>query len=149
MSIIKAIYLRRHYEIVDNVGMEHNLLASLFKKRAVPTLVSITGSRDMTLDEKAEAEVSIKKEIPSFDYDVLRLQVSNDSLMKSKFVDTDVGYEKLQLFRIINGAHQDDIITKFINESYHIENEYVMQLHPHKFESVPEYVVEECTRLLV
>lgn len=41
-----------------------------------------------------------------------------------------------------------NVITKFINESYHIENEYVMQLNPHKFESVPEYVVEECVRLL-
>ena len=28
---IKAIYLRRHYEIVDNVGLEYNLLASLFR----------------------------------------------------------------------------------------------------------------------
>jgi hypothetical protein len=68
--------------------------------------------------------------------------------MKTRFVETDVGYEKIQLFRIIKGAHEDDIIAKFINESYHIENEYVMQLNPHDFESVPEYVVEECTRLL-
>jgi len=29
---IKAIYLRRHYEIVDNVGLEYNLLASLFRR---------------------------------------------------------------------------------------------------------------------
>ena len=68
--------------------------------------------------------------------------------MKTKFFDTAVGYEKIQLFRIIKGKHQDDIIAKFINESYHIENEYVMQLNPHKFESVPEYVVEECVKLL-
>lgn len=40
------------------------------------------------------------------------------------------------------------LIRKFINESYHIENEYVMQLNPHKFESIPEYVIAECERLL-
>ena len=68
--------------------------------------------------------------------------------MKQKFAGTDVGYEKIQLFRVIKGKHQDDVISKFINESYHIENEYVMQLNPHKFESVPEYVVQECEKAL-
>ena len=50
--------------------------------------------------------------------------------------------------RLIRGQHDDNVITKFINESYHIENEYVMQLNPRKFDSVPEYVVQECDRLL-
>lgn len=147
-DIIKAIYLRRHYEILDNLGVEYNLLASLFKKRAVPTIRNITEDREMTLEEKAQAETQIKIQIPSFDYDKLVGEVNNDELMKEKFFQTSVGYEKIQLFRIINGSHEDDIITKFINESYHIENEYVMQLNPHKFESVPEYVVGECSKLL-
>ena len=102
----------------------------------------------MSAQEKTDAETKIKAWIPSFDYDALVLEVSDDKQMKTKFFNTDVGYERIQLFRIINGKHQDDIITKFINELYHIENEYVMQLNPHKFESVPEYVVEECARLL-
>ena len=147
-DVIKAIYLRRHYEILDNVGLEYNLLASLFKARTIPTLASATENRDMSPQEKTAAETEIKTLIPSFDYDALVQQVSDDGVMKAKFLETDVGYEKIQLFRIIKGKHQDDIISKFINESYHIENEYVMQLNPHKFESVPEYVVEECAKLL-
>lgn len=147
-DVIKAIYLRRHYEILDNVGFEYNLLASLFKGRTVPTLATATENREMSLQEKATAETNIRTLITSFDYDALVQQVNDNGVMKAKFVGTDVGYEKIQLFRIINGQHQDDIISKFINESYHIENEYVMQLNPHKFESVPEYVVDECSRLL-
>ncbi|TPM92595.1 AAA family ATPase [Mesorhizobium sp. B2-1-3A] len=147
-TLIKAIYLRRYYEITDNMSLEYNLLASLFKKRATPTIQSAAENRDMTAAEKAEAESDIKKRIPEFDYDSLLSEVSDDKVMKEKFFATEVGYEKIQLFRIIRGKHEDDIITKFINESYHIENEYVMQLNPHKFESVPEYVVGECTRLL-
>jgi energy-coupling factor transporter ATP-binding protein EcfA2 len=147
-AIIKSIYLRRFYEIMDNMGVEYNLLASLFKKRTVPTMQSSAGSRDMTAAEKAEAEADIKKRIPEFNYDALVTVVSDDAVMKAKYFATNVGYEKIQIFRIIRGKHEDDIITKFINESYHIENEYVMQLNPHKFESVPEYVVDECTRLL-
>ncbi len=145
-DVIKAIYLRRHYEILDNVGLEYNLLANLLHGRAVPNLKA--EDRDMSAQEKTDAETEIKTLIPSFDYDALVQQVGDDEVMKAKFLGTDVGYEKIQLFRIIKGKHQDDIISKFINESYHIENEYVMQLNPHKFESVPEYVVEECSRLL-
>jgi hypothetical protein len=79
---------------------------------------------------------------------VLVTEAKNAEAIKAKFHATDVGHEKIQLFRILGGGHDDDVIRKFINESYHIENEYVMQLNPHKFESIPEYVVEECSRLL-
>ena len=86
--------------------------------------------------------------LPAFKYDALVAQVNDAAAMKQKFAETDVGYEKIQLFRVIKGKHQNDVISKFINESYHIENEYVMQLNPHKFESVPEYVVNECAKAL-
>lgn len=147
-AIVKAIYLRRHYEIIDEVGHAYNLLASLFKGRPVPTIATALENRDMSVEEKAAAEAEVQKMLPAFNYDALVAQVNDAAVMKQKFAETDVGYEKIQLFRIIKGKHQDDVISKFINESYHIENEYVMQLNPHKFESVPEYVVDECAKAL-
>lgn len=103
----------------------------------------------MTPQQKADAQSSIQKIIPDFDYDALIVVVKDDSAMRAKYASSNVGYEKIQLFRIIHGKHADHVIAKFINESYHIENEYVMQLNPHKFESVPEYVIDECDKLLV
>jgi len=147
-TVIRSIYLRRHYEIVNEKGLEYNLLASLFKKRDVPCLRSAAGDVDMTQEQKAEAQTSIQKEIAGFDYDALVAVVKDDAAMRAKYASTTVGYEKIQLFRIIHGKHDDHVITKFINESYHIENEYDMQLNPHKFESVPEYVIDECDKLL-
>lgn len=147
-SLIKAIYLRRQFELQDDMGLEYNLLASLFKGRDVPTVKAATGNRDMTSQEKTEAEKGIGEHLPDFDYGALVAEVKNVEAIKAKFHATSVGYEKIQLFRIFNAEHDDDVIRKFINESYHIENEYVMQLNPHKFESIPEYVVEECERLL-
>ena len=148
-SILAAIYLRRDYELRDEVGLEYNLLASLFKGRAVPTLRSRTENREMTPEEKGAAEASIQREhLPGFSYDALVAEVNDINCIRAKFLATDVGYEKIQLFRIFNIDHDDDVIRKFINEFYHIENEYVMQLNPHKFESIPEYVIEECVRLL-
>lgn len=147
--ILKAIYLRRDYELRDDVGLEYNLLASLFKGRLVPTLKSATENRDMTAEEKQSAQAKIQAEhLADFNYDALVAEVNNVNSVRAKFLATNVGYEKLQLFRIFNIDHDDDVIRKFINESYHIENEYVMQLNPHKFEAIPEYVIEECVRLL-
>jgi hypothetical protein len=130
------------------MGNEYNLLASLFHKREVPTIKNLTTDREMTTEEKEAAIAKVKKDIPEFDYDSLIKQLNDNDLMKKKYSDTQIGYEKLQLFRIIKNQHENDVITKFVNESYHIENEYVMQLNPHKFESVPEYVMEECTKVL-
>ncbi len=146
--ILKSIYLRRHYEIIAERGLEYNLLASLFKGRINPTLQSINGSIDMTAEQKNDAQNKIKERITDFNYDALIQEINNTEAMKAKYHASQVGYEKIQIFRIIGGEHSDHVITKFVNESYHIENEYVMQLNPHSFESVPEYVIAECDRLL-
>ena len=58
-------------------------------------------------------------------------------------------YEKLQGYRIINNEnHESDVIKKFINELFHIENEYIMQLNPRKYDFVPEHIIVECDRSL-
>jgi mannose/fructose/N-acetylgalactosamine-specific phosphotransferase system component IIB len=147
--ILKVIYLRRDYELRDDVGLEYNLLASLFKGRVVPTIRTATENREMTAEEKQSAEANVQFEhMPGFNYDALVSEVNDINSIRAKFLATEVGYEKIQLFRIFNIDHDDDVIRKFINESYHIENEYVMQLNPHKFESIPEYVIDECLRML-
>ncbi|SCZ86542.1 hypothetical protein NSMM_600011 [Nitrosomonas mobilis] len=58
------------------------------------------------------------------------------------------GYEKLQIFRLLNLNIENSVIKKFIDETYHIENEFICQLDPAKFDTAPEYVVLECDRIL-
>ena len=75
--------------------------------------------------------------------------------MKERFQAASVGYDKLQIFRIFKEIHgspsqdQSSVFQKFVNESFHIENEYVMQLNPHKFDSIPEYITNECERVML
>lgn len=147
-DVIKSIYLRRHYEIIDDLGVEYNLLASLLHGRQSPTIQGNEGQADMSDEDKSLALTNIRNYIPSFNYESLLAEVTNEDEMKKRFNNTSVGYEKIQIFRIVRKKHDDDVITKFINESYHIENEYVMQLNPHKFDGVPEYVVNECALLI-
>jgi hypothetical protein len=103
---------------------------------------------------RQQAIAEIQKVIPGFDYDALLAQLKDRGVLKAKFDDTDIGYEKVQIFRIASAldpeaAGGDAAFKKFINETYHIENEYVMQLNPREFETVPEHVVQACADLLV
>ena len=43
----------------------------------------------------------------------------------------------------------DDVQKKFINETYHIENDYIMQLNPCKYDFVPQYIIDICDQSLI
>ena len=93
--------------------------------------------------------MKIREEVPGFDYDRLVSEFRDIETLKAKFAATEVGYEKVQIFRMLcelDKPEDDDTFKKFVNETFHIENEYVMQLDPREFDSVPEFVVQECIR---
>jgi len=151
-EVIKCIYLRRNFEIFNDLGPEYNYLANLLHARAIPIRKTDAGDVEMTIEEVDIAVTGIKKFIPDFDYDAVLSIINNKSEMLLRFQGANVGYDKLQIFRIYNEIHQptddsDDILQKFVNESFHIENEYVMQLNPQKFDNIPEYIVQECNRM--
>ncbi len=146
-DIVKLIYLRRYYEIMDDKGNEYNILASLLHKRAAPTLDS-TGNDFMLQNDIQAATEKIEEYIPTFNYDSC-IEVLNDSgQMVSLYQSTTNNYEKLQIFRIMQSDNlpKNSVIKKFINETFHIENEYVMQLNPLKYDPIPQYIIEECDR---
>ncbi|CAJ8620168.1 hemin importer ATP-binding subunit [Burkholderia pseudomallei] len=152
-EVIKCIYLRRNFEILNDLGAEYNYLANLLHARAVPIRKTDAGDVAMTAEEVGIAVAGIKEFIPDFDYNAVLAIINDKSEMKRRFQEANIGYDKLQLFRIYKEVHQpaddgDDILQKFVNESFHIENEYVMQLNPHKFDNIPEYVVQECDRVI-
>lgn len=154
-EVIKCIYLRRHFEILNDLGEEYNYLANLLHGRATPILKTVAGDVAMSAAEIAKAELGIKSMITDFNYSTVLAIINDKSEMKRRFQNSTIGYDKLQLFRIykqihgLQGGGDDGVLQKFVNESFHIENEYVMQLNPHKFDNVPEYVVQECDRLIL
>lgn len=153
-DVIKCIYLRRRYEVHGDRGVEYDLLSSLLHLRDTPSSKGEFGQFiQLGERERREASASIQKYIPDFDYDALVAQLRDKETLKVKFNQTNVGYEKVQIFRIALALDDfasggDVAFKKFVNESYHIENEYVMQLNPRKFDTVPEHVIQECEDLL-
>ncbi len=154
-TVVKCIYLRRRYEVHGEHGAEYDVLSSLLHVRDEPSSKGEQGEF-IPLDEedREQAIVEIQKVIPSFEYEALLAQLKDREALKAKFEGTNVGYEKVQIFRIASALDPDApggdaAFKKFVNESYHIENEYVMQLNPRDFDAVPEHVVQTCADLLV
>ena len=153
--IVKLVHLRRYYEIMNNKGNEYNILSSLLHKRTIPSFHNSDGASPPTEQNMTEEDInngtqSILKELKDFNYSSILAMLNDEAEMISLYHSTDNYYEKLQLYTVINdeNRHESDIIQKFINETFHIENEYVMQLNPLKYDFIPEYIIEECNKVL-
>lgn len=148
-DIVKVTYLRRHFEILDNRGLAYQLLSNLLHKRSVPFKKEGGSEIPLSNEEIASATKEVQQKMPSFDYARLLSRVSDSALLKNAFISSSNSYEKLQLFRLLQvKLARNDVLQKFINETFHIENELVMQINPCKYDVVPEFIMDECERLV-
>lgn len=145
-EINKLIYLRRRLEACGDKGLVWQLLSNVFHPdRIVPMLQSPEGNRQMTEAEINEASETIKLEIPDFEYSRVYNRAHDKIQMIALYRSVTSGYEKIQLYRIINhGQISDTIFKKFVDEVYHIENDSLFQLNPTEYPTIPEYIIKLC-----
>ncbi|MGN0096392.1 MAG: AAA family ATPase [Corynebacterium sp.] len=155
LPLVRCIYLRRYLEVVGDLGAAYDILASLLHGRAAPTSRDDDSDMPMTDTDRDTGVAQIRTHINDFDYDTFlgdRLSVSR---LYAMFNNTEIGYERLQITRMLIELDGDagsstvvpEALMKFINESYHVENEYLVQLNPREFDAVPEYVLTACEDL--
>jgi hypothetical protein len=152
-DVIKLIYMRRNYEIADNKGDAYQVLSNLFHKRerAIDTREpnGLDGRQaEMEPAKFANGCAEILSQLNGFSYSELLNRINDIDALKLLYGASTNGYEKLQAFRLLGLDVGNSVIQKFINESYHIENEFICQLDPSKFDTIPEYVIAECDKLL-
>ncbi|MGH1404360.1 MAG: AAA family ATPase [Alphaproteobacteria bacterium] len=151
--ILKLIYLRRHYEILDDRGDAYQILSNLLHKRETPIDTREPRNEggeypEMDSGKAASGEQEITGYIEGFNYASLLAVISNTEGLKALYQDCQNGYEKLQVFRMLGLDSGNSVIQKFVNETYHIENEFICQLDPAKFDTIPEYAILECDKIL-
>ncbi|MEV9615377.1 hypothetical protein [Aliarcobacter butzleri] len=147
-QINKLIYLRRLNEVTNNKGLVYQLLSNIFHKREVPKYQSSTEDRNMTETEINDASEEIKNSINEpFVYSVCFQNINDNNELIRLYEKTTNNYEKLQIYRVLNNNnHNNRTIRKFINETFHIENDYIYQLNPCKYQTVPNYIIKECDK---
>lgn len=154
--IIKLIYLRRRYEVLGERGDAYQVLSNVFKKRDQATdnrILNGDGAASaMQPDILRTGLAEICEYIPNLptEYDSLVTMFNDEEHITHLYHERVNGYEKLQLIRILLDVETigNSVIRKFINETYHVENEFIFQLDPTQFDLIPEYVVNECDKIL-
>ena len=151
--VIKLIYLRRHFEITDIKGDAYQVLSNVLHKRELAIDTRETKGVGDTHPEMESVKFSngctvVSRCLNEFSYAEVRKRVADINALKSLYNDSDNGYEKLQIFRLLELDIESSVIQKFVRETYHIENELICQLDPDKFDTIPEYVVHECNQIL-
>lgn len=148
-SLNKLVYFRRLEEIRGGNTLAYQIVSNIFHKREKPCYKDPnTGElRGLTDEEINIGESDIKKEISEFDYKKELEKTKNLNLLKDLYYKSGSNYEKMQLYRIaFNENHENDIIKKFINETFHVENDYIFQVDPRKYDTVPQYIIDECDK---
>lgn len=148
-SLSKLVYRRRYLEMVSKMDTpESDLISSLFHRRPAPTNKAKV---ELSADQLKVGVDAITKYLPNFSYSEFYSLIMNDLEMKKRYQDAKNNYEKLHIYRIIFDGKKtivSDVIQKFINEVFHIENNHIYQLNPCKYPVIPQYVIDECDKFV-
>ncbi|WP_111308020.1 AAA family ATPase [Confluentibacter sediminis] len=154
-DIIKLIYLRRHFEIIDDLGNEYEILSNLFHKRKREECKDQRKEIGNDLMSESDFNSGINKIIeliPSFNYVTFLAKLEDIKTLKNLYNSAENSYSKLNIFRLIYNekfSGVPNILRKFINETFHIENELICQLDPNEYDLIPDFILEECDKFIL
>lgn len=101
----------------------------------------------MTAEEIRIATAKIKEYIADFDYNTEYEKTQNRDCLIDLYRRSTNNYEKLQLYRILyNSNNENPVVKKFVNETFHVENDYLFQLNPREYDTIPQYIISECDK---
>ncbi|MCI1824234.1 MAG: AAA family ATPase, partial [Megasphaera sp.] len=156
--VCRITFLRKLYEHMgkENYQEAYDVLSSLIHGR--PQCTYNDGITKIPQEEINKGVQEIKKLITSFDYEQFRKEYFCENVLKEKYFRESNRYLKVIIFRALYEIRMisdlkkndalDDTLFKYINESYHIENDYAYYLDAIKFSVVPEYIVHELDKYM-
>ena len=146
--------LRKLFEYIHkdhSQEIAYNLLSCLLHCREKPTYFDETeiSAVDILLGEEL-----IKTFIPDFTYPSYKNNIFNETNLISLFMGEQNAYFRLQVFRVLLAVTNlrskmiDDPLLKYIDEQFHIENDYIFNLDFNKYDIVPDFVIPKCIEFL-
>lgn len=143
--------LLEHTKKNHSQEMGYNLLSCLLHGKDCPTYLDLSpiASADILAGEEL-----IKTYISDFAYTTFKNTVfSKDELIASYKTEQNTYYQ-LQVFRVILAVLNlrskivDDPLLKYIDEQFHVENDYIFYLDLNKYDIVPDFVKPKCIEFL-
>lgn len=134
----------------------YNILSSLMHGREEPTFD--TEGTDKLSDEQVTTGINyIKDFIPDFDYKLILAQCMPICLMERYKIEKSA-YIKMLILRAYTERDADarnrlrqynDVLRKYVDETYHIENDYLYSLDVRHFNIVPDNYIKDAEQYVV
>lgn len=151
--ISRICFLRKYLEHISTKknSEEHayNILSSIIHGDNLRKKIDDEQYEDLSVDEIKNGEEWIKQFIKTFDSNkILRDNINNKYILDSYKTETN-NYIKIQLFRVYLESsgnrnklkERNSIVLKYIDEIYHIENDYIFSLDLIKFDIIPDFII--------
>jgi|688.fasta_scaffold73481_2 hypothetical protein len=142
--------LIEHSPKSPNHEMAYNLLSCLLHGKPTPTF---RDESPIPLSEIQDGEIYIKGYIADFSYSTYIADVFTKLEIVKLYLAETNDYFRLQVFRVLVELYElrskiDDPLLKYIDEQFHINNDYVFYLDLTKFNVVPSFVLPKCDDFL-
>ena len=141
-------YIEHTVRSFQTTSLAYHVLSSLVHSRATPTHDN-DGVMPLSPDEISEGITQIREFIQDFDY-VNILRECTPAALLARYRDTADAYSRILLLRMYceqlpevrqRLANSNDVLLKYIDESFHIENDYVYMLDVRMFDIVPNHII--------
>ena len=153
---VRIVNYRKYIELTKTNcknTASYQVLSNLIHGRAIPTKDDDITQLDQTVIIRGCNEINDK--LGNFTYGDLLSLVTDEKLKNEIASGND--YSKVMAFRLLFERHKEvfkrlrmkePATYKYINETNHIENDYVFQLDPMKFYSIPTYYLQKLTEAI-
>ncbi|MBK5279350.1 MAG: AAA family ATPase [Bacteroidia bacterium] len=143
--------LLEHTKKDHSQEMGYNLLSCLLHGKANP---SFANDSPIEPGDILAGEGLIKTYFTDFSYASYRNDVFTKDELIALYKTESNTYYQLQVFRVIlavlnlRGKIVDDPLLKYIDEQFHVENDYIFYLDLNKYDIVPDFVKPKCIEFL-
>jgi energy-coupling factor transporter ATP-binding protein EcfA2 len=143
-------FIEHQYKNPQREANAYNLLSSLIHGRTNPTSDS-DGNNKLTAEQVADGTAYIKEFIADFDY-ALVLDLCSAPNLLSRYGNERSAYIKMLILRAYTERDTEarerlrrlnDVLRKYVDETYHIENDYIYSLDVRRFNIVPENYIDD------
>ncbi|MBL4932746.1 AAA family ATPase [Clostridium paridis] len=148
----RVISFRKYIEYMnfgDTQSSAYDILSSLIHGKKIPDRkIGIDQYKSFTEDELSNGLSYIYKFIEDFDYESILKTDYSQKMLVHHYTTEENNYLKLQIFRQyleisdIRDKINDDVVLKFVDNVYHIENDYTYCLNFMKYDIVPTYIIK-------
>ena len=158
--VSRVAFLRKLSELngrSGDWGLVYEILSCLIHANEIKRKIGNNTYIDIAPEDVALGISKIKEYISDFDYNELKNNIYTKEGIKSLYAIETNAYLKVQLFREMNEilsnnevkiTQMDSAWYKFIDETYHIENDYLHFLDIIKFNIVPSYIIDNVDKIV-